>query len=155
MIIALDRITNDGTDASIIELIGRKEAVHKVKSLRDLRSRLGPGHRVFSLFHPLLPGRPLVFVHVALKNEIPSSMSDVLQVSEKESPIVASFYSITNAEPGLAGVGLGEFLIKGAVKVSTTLISRIDLELFPPLHHRSHHQLYNNSTSGYKMNFHP
>ena len=96
-----------------------------------------------------------MFVHVALKNEIPSSMSDVLQVSEKESPIVATFYSITNAEPGLAGVGLGEFLIKGAVKVSTTLISRIDLELFPPLHHRSHHQLYNNSTSGYKMNFHP
>jgi hypothetical protein len=114
----LKRITYEDTAASVIELIARKEAVHPMRSLTDLRSRLGPGLRVFALFHPLLPGKPLVFVHVALKNEIPSAMSQVMQVGAKKQPKVATFYSITNAERGLAGVGLGAFLIKESMKVS-------------------------------------
>jgi malonyl-CoA decarboxylase len=117
--LVLKRITYEDTAASVIELISRKEAVHPMKSLTDLRSRLGPGRRVFSLFHPFLPGKPLAFVHVALKNEIPSAMSQVMQVSSKEHPKVAAFYSITNAAPGLAGIGLGAFLIKESIKVSS------------------------------------
>lgn len=118
MLLVLKRITYENTAASIIELIARKEAVHPMRSLSDLRTRLDPNsRRVFSLFHPLLPGKPLVFVHVALKDKIPSAMPQVMKAGLLKKPEVATFYSITNAEPGLAGVGLGEFLIKESMKV--------------------------------------
>ena len=95
-----------------------KEAVHPLRSLDDLRSRLGPDRRVFGLFHPLLPNEPLVFVHVSLQPDIPNSMKQVLITpAQLVNPKVAAFYSISNGQRGLAGVGLGEFLIKGAVKV--------------------------------------
>lgn len=133
----LRRITYEGTSASIIEFISVKEAVHPMKSLKDLRSRLGPRRRVFALFHPLLPERPLVFVHIALiasKGEshdldslIPSSMKDVMDLhgddesnynhlDEHFTPKVATFYSISNGVKGLAGVGLGEYLLKKAIE---------------------------------------
>lgn len=113
----LKRITYEDTAASIIEFIATKEAVHPMKSLEDLRSRLGPGRRVFALFHPLLPDKPLVFVHVALKEDTPSSMLQVMEASKMDQPKVATFYSISNSQPGLAGVGLGEYLLKESIAV--------------------------------------
>jgi malonyl-CoA decarboxylase len=114
------RITYETTPASIIETIAVREAVHPMKSLDDLRTRLGSGRRVFALFHPLLPDLPLVILHVSLQEEIPASMTPVLESSEEEGahqhPLsVATFYSISSLQPGLAGVGLGEYLIKEAV----------------------------------------
>jgi malonyl-CoA decarboxylase len=119
------RITYESTPASIIETIAVREAVHPMKSLDDLRTRLGSGRRVFALFHPLLPDQPLVILHVSLQDEIPASMTPVLESSEAEGyahphphphPSVATFYSISSLQPGLAGVGLGEYLIKEAVQ---------------------------------------
>mmetsp|Transcript_5967 Transcript_5967/g.9021 ORF Transcript_5967/g.9021 Transcript_5967/m.9021 type:complete len:552 (+) Transcript_5967:72-1727(+) len=120
-IIELKRITYESTAASIIEAIAKKEAVHPMKSLDDLRSRLGAGRRVFSLFHPVLPDKPLVFVHAALLDEIPSGMSNVMEAPTTSTstylqPKVVAFYSISNAQPGLAGVGLGEYLLKESIK---------------------------------------
>jgi malonyl-CoA decarboxylase len=134
----LRRITYDQTPASVIEFISVKEAVHPLKSLKDLRSRLGPRRRVFALFHPLLPDIPLVFVHIALieskrdNNDlfsvIPSSLKDVMDMDKVDvtpshrldsghfTPKVATFYSISNGVKGLAGVGLGEFLLKEAIQ---------------------------------------
>ncbi|KAG7352381.1 malonyl-CoA decarboxylase [Nitzschia inconspicua] len=133
----LRRITYEKTSASIIEFISVKEAVHPMKSLEDLRSRLGPKRRVFALFHPLLPERPLVFVHIALIGSgegeehdistlIPSSIKDVMDLETLNensqmsacnlTPKVATFYSISNGVKGLAGVGLGEFLLKQAIQ---------------------------------------
>ena len=40
------RITYDQTATSIIEVISQKEAVHPIKSLDDLKNRLGAGRRV-------------------------------------------------------------------------------------------------------------
>jgi malonyl-CoA decarboxylase len=113
------RITYESTPASIIETIAIREAVHAMKSLDDLRTRLGSGRRVFALFHPLLPDQPLVILHVSLQDEIPASMTPVLESSEEEGahPSVATFYSISSLQPGLAGVGLGEYLIKEAVQL--------------------------------------
>jgi malonyl-CoA decarboxylase len=135
----LRRITYQQTSASVIEFISMKEAVHPMKSLEDLRRRLGPRRRVFALFHPLLPDRPLVFVHIALIDSeqgekvdpislIPSSMKDVMDVDQQDgnfvleqfSPKVATFYSISNGVKGLAGVGLGEFLLKQAIQSMRT-----------------------------------
>ena len=97
-----------------------------MKSLDDLRTRLGPGRRVLALFHPLLQ-QPLVFVHVALTaEEIPSSMVEVMDVVPREAPTCATFYSITNAQPGLVGIGLGEYLLKEAIAVSLVAKVRHD-----------------------------
>jgi hypothetical protein len=115
------RITYEDTAASIIELIAKKEAVHPMQSLDDLRSRLGPGRRVFALFSPLLPEKPLVFCHVALTDDIPTCLSKVLTISKEAEPKVATFYSISNSQPGLAGLQLGEYLLKNAIAVSYVL----------------------------------
>lgn len=119
--VEIRRITYETTSASIIETIAVREAVHPMKSLDDLRTRLGSGRRVFALFHPLLPDQPLVILHVWLQEEIPSSMTPVLEPSSHyegaHHPSVATFYSISSLQPGLAGVGLGEYLIKEAVQL--------------------------------------
>ena len=111
----LRRISYESTPASIIEKVARKEAVHPLRSLEDLRTRLGPDRRCFAFFHPSLQDEPLVFVHVGLLSEVPESMGDIDCLSSKE-PKVAAFYSITNTQPGLSGVDLGNFLIKRVVE---------------------------------------
>lgn len=111
----LHRVSYESTPASIIEKIARKEAVHPLRSLEDLRTRLGPNRRCFAFFHPSLSDEPLVFVHVGLLSGIPQSMGDIDCLSTRE-PKVAAFYSITNTHPGLSGVDLGYFLIKRVVE---------------------------------------
>ena len=130
-----ERITYDSTPAKIIEIVATKEAVHPMKSLDDLKDRLGStSKRVFALFHPCLPNQPLVFVHVALlPSGVPSSMEEIIMASSKNNknntnnhqhisqheqhrPEVAAFYSISNCVKGLAGVGLGEYLLKESIE---------------------------------------
>ena len=114
-----ERITYDSTPAKIIEAIATKEAVHPMKSLNDLKDRLGDSKRVFALFHPCLPNQPLVFVHVALlPTKVPSSMDEIMELKKNhhEYPEVATFYSISNGVKGLAGVGLGEYLLKKSIR---------------------------------------
>ena len=118
----LKRITYDETPASVIEFIATREAVHPMKSLDDLRTRLGAGRRVLALFHPLLKNEPLLFVHVALTHDVPSSMRQVMDVLSDHSPTCATFYSITNAQPALVGIGLGEYLLKESIAVSITFL---------------------------------
>ena len=125
-VLQLQRITYEETPAAIIEQIAFKEAVHPLQSLQDLRVRLGPGRRCFAFFHPALPDKPLVFVHVALLAYIPESMSDLEYASELDASR-ATFYSITNTEPaGLAGVDLGNHLIKSVVQVLQNEFPEID-----------------------------
>lgn len=119
-VLNLRRITYEDTPASVIEQIALKEAVHPLQSLQDLRTRLGPGRRCFAFFHPALPNKPLAFVHVTLLQEMPRSMVDLKSASEDAEPQVATFYSITNTEPGLHGVDLGNHLIKSVVQVMQT-----------------------------------
>lgn len=111
------RITYEGTSASIIEAIATKEAVHPMRSLEDLRIRLGHDHRVFCTFHALLPDEPLVFCHVALRPKVSCTMSDVLKTSHETNVRVAVFYSISSTQAGLSGVDLGQFLLKQAISL--------------------------------------
>ena len=108
------RITYEGTSAALIEQIATKEAVHPIQSLDDLKSRLGSDRRVFAAFHPLLPEQPLVFVHVALRTNIPTSMKEVLEPIHVHPIKVAAFYSISSTQPGLSGIDLGHVLLKKA-----------------------------------------
>ena len=73
------------TPANILEKIIEYEAVHQINSWKDLRSRLAPSDRqCFAFFHPLVPEDPLIFVEVALTNEIPTSIRILLRWIEKK-----------------------------------------------------------------------
>jgi malonyl-CoA decarboxylase len=72
--------------------------------------------RCFAFFHPQLPAEPLIFVEVALLPEVPAAIAPL--IDKASTPLLpdrfrtAAFYSISNCEPGLKGVSLGNFLIK-------------------------------------------
>ena len=103
--------------AEVLEKLIQHEAVHAIDGWDDLRRRLQPDRRCFAFFHPQLPSEPLIFVEVALLPEIPTVITPLVdkkaetvdQVSQYK---VAVFYSISNCEPGLRGVSMGNFLIK-------------------------------------------
>jgi hypothetical protein len=111
------RITYHQTSASVIEKIATSEAVHPMRSLADLRKRLGDDHRVFCAFHPLLPDEPLVFCHVALRPTVSCTMTDVLETHHDPDVTTAVFYSISSTQPGLSGVDLGQYLLKNAMSL--------------------------------------
>ncbi|CAN0256118.1 unnamed protein product [Discosporangium mesarthrocarpum] len=105
----------------------RYEAVHPVRSLSELKERLGQGRRCFAFLHPCVPGEPLVFVHVALLPEMARGMGQIREKKAEGREGVngdggedearwAIFYSITATQKGLKGVQLGNFLIKRVVK---------------------------------------
>ena len=102
--------------AQLLEKIIQHEAVHAIDGWEDLRRRLQPDRRCFAFFHPQLPGEPLIFVEIALVAEMPAAIAPLIEKSAQ--PIrprwykVAVFYSISNCQPGLRGVSLGNFLIK-------------------------------------------
>jgi malonyl-CoA decarboxylase len=102
--------------AQLLEQLIRHEAVHAIDGWDDLRRRLLPDRRCYAFFHPQLPGEPLIFVEVALLPEMPATIAPLIAkgsepLSSKQFK-VAAFYSISNCQPGLRGVSLGNFLIK-------------------------------------------
>ncbi len=102
--------------ARLLEKIIQHEAVHAIDGWDDLRRRLQPDRRCFAFFHPQLPDTPLIFVEVALLPEMPAAIAPLIDKASPALPPerfrVAAFYSISNCEPGLRGVSLGNFLIK-------------------------------------------
>ena len=102
--------------AQLLEKLILHEAVHAIDGWDDLRRRLQPDRRCFAFFHPQLPDEPLIFVEVALLPEMPAAIAPLIDKASTPLPAdrwrVAAFYSISNCEPGLRGVSLGNFLIK-------------------------------------------
>ena len=103
--------------AHILEKIIAYEAVHAIDSWDDLRRRLEPAdRRCFAFFHPAMPDEPLIFVEVALMRGIAESIQSLLAEGREEKPVeeadTAVFYSISNCQPGLAGISFGNSLIK-------------------------------------------
>ena len=104
------------TPATLLEQLIRHEAVHEIRGWNDLRRRLQGDRRCFAFFHPALPDEPLIFVEVALLADIPAAIEPLINVDSEPQPSkafhVAAFYSISNCQPGLRGVSMGNFLIK-------------------------------------------
>jgi malonyl-CoA decarboxylase len=102
--------------AQLLEQIIRHEAVHEIDGWDDLRRRLRADRRLFAFFHPQLPDEPLIFVEVALVPEMAGAVAPLIDKRAQPLPPdqfkVAVFYSISNCQPGLRGVSLGNFLIK-------------------------------------------
>ena len=102
--------------------------MHEINSWDDLRARLAPeDRRCFAFFHPLIPDEPLIFVEVALCNEIPKTINEVIKIDrdviEYKDINTAVFYSISNCQDGLSGISFGNFLIK---KVAHKLKQELD-----------------------------
>ena len=119
------------TPANILEKIIEYEAVHEINSWDDLRARLAPNDRqCFAFFHPLIPEDPLIFVEVALTNQIPESIESVIKIDRDEIEYkqinTAVFYSISNCQDGLAGISFGNFLIKKVAHKLKQEISTLD-----------------------------
>ena len=107
--------------ASLLEKLIKYEAVHEIRSWADLKNRLDSDRQCFAFFHNKMPEEPLIFVEVALVNEMTESIRELLDeeaaTMKPEEADTAVFYSISNAQKGLVGISLGNFLIKRVVKV--------------------------------------
>ena len=114
----LKRITWD-EPASLLEKLIEYEAVHEIQSWDDLKNRLDIDRCCHAFFHPGMPKEPLIFVQVALVNGLSTNVDELLDntapVEDPENVDTAIFYSISNTQPGLRGVRLGDFLIKRVV----------------------------------------
>jgi len=109
------------TPANILEQIIRYEAVHEIRDWDDLRRRIDPvDRRCYAFFHPALVDEPLIFVEVALTEQIPRAIAPLLAEDRQLVPIerarTAVFYSISNTQRGLGGISFGSFLIKQVVE---------------------------------------
>ena len=104
------------TPASILEKLIAYEAVHEIRGFPDLKRRLASDRRCFAFFHPALPDEPLIFVEVALVDDMPSDVAPILNtesdVGDPRRAKCAVFYSITSTQAGLRGISFGNFLIK-------------------------------------------
>ena len=116
--------------AAILEKLIAYEAVHKVKSWEDLKNRLDSDRRVYAFFHNKMPHEPLIFVHVALTKGLAGNVQAILDenspVTDVNESDTAIFYSISNAQKGLAGISFGNFLIKRVVDKLSREMSNIE-----------------------------
>jgi malonyl-CoA decarboxylase len=106
--------------AVLLEKLVGYEAVHEIRSWRDLKNRLDSDRRCYAFFHPRMPGEPLIFVEVALVKGLAGSVQGLL---DEKAPLLdpgqadtAIFYSISNCQRGLSGISFGNFLIKRVVE---------------------------------------
>ena len=105
--------------AALLEKLVGYEAVHEIRSWRDLKNRLDSDRRCYAFFHPRMPDEPLIFVEVALVQGLAGSVQRLL---DEKAPLLdpgatdtAIFYSISNCQRGLSGISFGNFLIKRVV----------------------------------------
>ncbi|MCP3990225.1 MAG: malonyl-CoA decarboxylase [Actinomycetia bacterium] len=118
-LLRLERLTWD-SPAALLEKLIEYEAVHAIESWDDLKGRLGAGRRCYAFLHPEMPDDPLIFVEVALTKGVATSLPDLLDHEAERTEAIdadtAIFYSISNCQQGLAGVSLGDFLIKSVAE---------------------------------------
>jgi malonyl-CoA decarboxylase len=105
--------------ASLLEKLVGYEAVHRIRTWRDLKNRLDSDRRCYAFFHPRMPQEPLIFVEVAL---VKGMADNVQRLLDEKAPVLdpkeadtAIFYSINNCQRGLDGISFGNFLIKRVV----------------------------------------
>ena len=105
--------------AGLLERLVGYEAVHRIRTWRDLKNRLDSDRRCYAFFHPRMPDEPLIFVEVALVRGLAAAVQPLLDekapVGDPREADTAIFYSINNCQRGLDGISFGNFLIKRVV----------------------------------------
>jgi malonyl-CoA decarboxylase len=109
------------SSAALLEKLVQYEAVHRIRTWRDLKNRLDSDRRCYAFFHPRMPEEPLIFVEVAL---VQGMADNVQRLLDEKAPLLdpkeadtAVFYSINNCQRGLDGISFGNFLIKRVVSL--------------------------------------
>jgi malonyl-CoA decarboxylase len=151
--LSLKRITWQ-TSALILEKLIQYESVHEINGWPDLRRRLQSDRRCFAFFHPALADEPIIFVEVALANELTGDLERLLDVG---APVLtpdkvntAIFYSINNCLDGLRGIPFGNFLIKQVVvELATELPNIKNFCTLSPLPRFSHALSDRQNTEGF------
>lgn len=115
------RLTWDATPPALLDKLIAYEAVHRIDGYDDLRNRLDDtDRRVFAFFHPRMATEPLIFVQVALTDGLAGDVQRLLDIAAPPGDATradtAIFYSISNCQAGLRGIGFGNFLIKHVVR---------------------------------------
>ncbi|THF63009.1 Malonyl-CoA decarboxylase [Pseudothauera nasutitermitis] len=125
----LQRITWH-SPAALLEKLVEYEAVHEIRSWTDLKNRLDSDRRCYAFFHPRMPLEPLIFVEVALVEELADNVQKLL---DEHAPVLDSahartaiFYSISSTQDGLRGVSFGNFLLKRVVEDLRRDFPRLD-----------------------------
>ena len=107
--------------AALLEKLVGYEAVHRIRTWRDLKNRLDSDRRCYAFFHPRMPEEPLIFVEVALVRGMAGTVRELLDekapVLDPKGADTAIFYSINNCQRGLDGISFGNFLIKRVVSL--------------------------------------
>lgn len=125
----LQRITWN-SPAALLEKLVEYEAVHEIRSWDDLKNRLDSDRRCYAFFHPRMPLEPLIFVQVALLEELADNVQSLLDIEAPLSNVgkasTAIFYSISATQAGLRGVSFGNFLLKRVVEDLQRDFPRLD-----------------------------
>ena len=118
------RKLNWDSPASLLEKLIQYEAVHDIRSWADLKNRVDSDRRCYGFFHPKLPNEPLIFVEVALVEQMSAAIAPLLDEHGARADLgkatTAIFYSISNTQTGLRGVSFGNSLIKHVVDALLT-----------------------------------
>lgn len=114
-LLALEEI-NHQSSYQTVRFLKQRELVHPMVNLDEMGLRLGADRMCFALYHVALPEEPVIFIEVALSRGLIRSIHDVIGDPQQrrapvKTPDAAIFYSINNAQNGLAGLGLGKVLI--------------------------------------------
>ena len=118
--LSLLEITRDSSYRHI-QFLKEHDMVHPMTSIEEMGNRLGLDHRCFALFHHAMPDEIIIFIELALSKGIIKSINEIIHSEDQQSapvknPDTAIFYSINSSQNGLAGLGLGKFLIFQAVE---------------------------------------
>eukprot|EP01125_Pyxidicula_operculata_P019194 TRINITY_DN6943_c0_g1_i3.p1 TRINITY_DN6943_c0_g1~~TRINITY_DN6943_c0_g1_i3.p1 ORF type:complete len:397 (-),score=32.28 TRINITY_DN6943_c0_g1_i3:7-1197(-) len=114
------RITFDHPASLLEKIIKYSEEVNPMGTWKNLKARLGAGHRCYGFFHPALPNDTVIYIEVALTDNLSSSIQPLLVETSTESETQAThaiFYAIIQTKTGLKGIELGGSLIKSAVNL--------------------------------------
>ncbi|MDQ1078643.1 malonyl-CoA decarboxylase [Pseudoroseomonas cervicalis] len=115
--------------AALLEKLVGYEAVHRIRTWRDLKNRLDSDRRCYAFFHPRMPEEPLIFVEVALVKGLSGSVQTLLDerapVQDPRAADTAIFYSINNCQRGLDGISFGNSLIKRVVALLSEEFSNL------------------------------
>ena len=79
----LQRITWT-SPAALLEKLVEYEAVHEIRSWKDLKNRLDSDRRCYAFFHPRMPLEPLIFVEVALTDRLAENVQALLDEQHGE-----------------------------------------------------------------------
>lgn len=122
-----ERVTFHESSGMMLEKVAEQDSVlNRVRTLRDLKKRLGEGRRCYALIHPHLPNDPIAFIHVALTQTLAPSLSYLDEHCREELvPTHAMFYSVNAPHSSLGGLDLATRIIKLAVSAIK--------EEFPPV----------------------